>query len=87
MLSGADPDRLLELLWENAREVHLHKPYPDFRRDPKDMHLLAMLRDGQVDVLVTEDNDLLDLEAFAGARIMRAHEFLKLLASVEPDAT
>ena len=52
-------------------------------RDPEDEHVLAAAVDGQVEYLVTGDNDLLALRdhpAVAPLRVVTVHEFLAVLA-------
>jgi putative PIN family toxin of toxin-antitoxin system len=82
-----EPDATLERLWTAADPITLQRPYPDFDRDPKDAYILAMLRDGQVDYLVTEDHDLLALKAFAGAKIVQIQAFLLILRDIQPDTS
>jgi uncharacterized protein len=77
-----EPDAILDRLWRRAVPVELRQPYPVLDRDPGDSYLLAMLRDGQADYLVTEDQDLLAIHEYAGARIIRIDAFLRLLRGV-----
>lgn len=77
--TSVEPDELIRRLWDAALGIDLRRPYPDLKRDPKDSYLLAMVRDGAADIMVTEDKDLLALDKFASAKIMRVHEFLSLL--------
>lgn len=46
-------------------------------RDPKDNQFLALAVDGQADVVITGDNDLLVLHPFQGISIMTPAEFLR----------
>lgn len=48
-------------------------------RDPEDDSFLACAVQGQADVVVTGDKDLLTLGTFQGIRILTAQAFLKLL--------
>lgn len=61
-------------LLDSAEWVEIQPPLPTFD-DPKDAFLLAMLRDGQADCLVTGDKQLLALGAFEGRAIISAIEF------------
>jgi len=52
---------------------------PDVCRDPKDNFLLGLCLTGNADFLVTGDNDLLDLVAYKGTKIIKVSEFEKLM--------
>jgi putative PIN family toxin of toxin-antitoxin system len=52
-----------------------HTPYPT-APDPKDAFLLAMIRDGRADALVTGDKALLDLGDHQNVPILRPADFL-----------
>lgn len=52
---------------------------PEICRDPKDNFLLGLCLIGNVDFLVTGDNDLLDLHEYKGTKIIMASEFEKIL--------
>ena len=60
--------------------IELTDPYPDFS-DPDDRFLLAMVRDGGADVLVTGDRALLELNTFEGVPVVSAREFLELFSN------
>lgn len=51
----------------------------DICRDPKDNFLLEVALEGQVDYLVTGDDDLLVLDPFRDTRILRPADFRKVL--------
>jgi uncharacterized protein len=59
--------------------VVLKKPFPVFAADEDDSYLLAMVRDGEADCLVTGDTKLLELGRFEGIPMMNAAQFLGLL--------
>ncbi len=46
-------------------------------RDPDDNYVLALALAGSVDIVLTEDQDLLVLDPWRGIRIMRLFQFLK----------
>jgi putative PIN family toxin of toxin-antitoxin system len=52
---------------------------PKICRDSKDNFLLSLCVIGEVDFLVTGDNDLLDLQEYKGTKIIMASEFEKIL--------
>jgi predicted nucleic acid-binding protein len=56
--------------------------FPDFP-DPKDRYLLAMLRDGEADVLVTGDTLLLELKRFEEKPMISPAQFMALLKESE----
>jgi uncharacterized protein len=62
-----------------AETVVLSEPYPMFAEDKDDSYLLAMVRDGEADCLVTGDKPLLELGRFEGIPIINAAQFLTLL--------
>ncbi len=49
----------------------------DVCRDPDDNHLLALCKDGKVDLLITGDKDLLVLKRFGKTRILAPADFIK----------
>src|SRR5690606_943824 len=48
-------------------------------RDPKDNFLLALAKDGKATYLLTEDNDLLDIQTFGRNKILTLTHFLHLM--------
>ena len=46
-------------------------------RDPDDDHLLALSKDGNADILITGDEDLLVLKTFGKTRIFSPADFLR----------
>jgi uncharacterized protein len=77
-VSQEDREELLSDIKALAEAVVVKQPFPEFR-DPKDRYLLAMLRDGEADVLVTGDILLLELKEFEEKPILNPADFLKLL--------
>jgi putative PIN family toxin of toxin-antitoxin system len=51
-------------------------------RDPKDNFLLEIALEGQVDCLVTGDDDLLVLDSFHNIRILRPADFREVLLKI-----
>lgn len=45
-------------------------------RDPKDNFLLSLSKDGNADILITSDNDLLQLKKFGKTKILTISEYL-----------
>ncbi len=72
------PRRFLEELQAQSVQVSLSLPYPSFS-DPKDEYLLALLRDGKADVLITGDKALVSLEQFENAKILTSRAFVEYL--------
>ena len=75
-LSAADAARFMRLLRALGEPVGLNLPHPEFS-DPKDRYLLAMLRDGNADLLVTGDKALLALEHLERKPIVSAAVFVE----------
>ena len=46
-------------------------------RDYKDNFILSLLKDSKADYLLTGDNDLLELKAFHGAKILKMADYLR----------
>ena len=74
------PDHMRDLLdlLSQAEIVTFSDP-PSFERDPNDAHVLATAMYGNVDYLISGDNDLLDLHEYTGIPILNATAFLQLL--------
>jgi predicted nucleic acid-binding protein len=58
-------------------------PIPSYTRDPKDDKFVACALAGDVEYLVTVDQDLLVLGSLAAIQIMTPHEFVTLLRDRE----
>ena len=56
-------------------------PIPSISRDPDDDRVIACAVAGRADVIVSGDNDLLDLEQVGGIPILTAAQFLARLES------
>lgn len=77
-LSQERRDGLLLRLERLTEPVTCSEPYPE-APDPADDFLLAMLRDGDAELLVTGDGALLELKTFGGVEILSAREFSERL--------
>ena len=62
----------------NAASVRELGDFPEVDTDPKDLHVLALARDGRADAIVTGDKRLLVLDPWEGFRLVRPAEFLAL---------
>lgn len=62
-----------------AHHVVPHVQLDVVKRDPDDNRVLECAQASGSDYIVTGDKDLLELEKYAGARILRPGEFLSLL--------
>jgi putative PIN family toxin of toxin-antitoxin system len=75
--------------WLKAIEANLRKScsfveldgLPDIARDKKDNHVLAAALMGHCKYIVTGDSDLLELENYEGAVILKAQDFINLKSS------
>lgn len=54
---------------------------PDVVRDVGDNHVIAAAERGNVDIIVTGDNDLLELGSYKRTTIINSKEFLKIYSS------
>jgi putative PIN family toxin of toxin-antitoxin system len=77
-LDVEDVTAFMEQVKTLGEAVIVKQPHPEFR-DPKDRYLLAMLRDGEADVLVTGDVLLLELESFLNKPILNPAQFIVYL--------
>lgn len=75
-MDPSDVRELLELIIGSSRDVEVISEV-DICRDPDDNHLLALCKDGKVDVLITGDKDLLVLKKFGKTRILAPADFIK----------
>lgn len=76
-LAGRSVEDVLVLLG-GAEAVEIDEP-PAVSRDPKDDKFLATAAAAQAGYLVTEDEDLLVLEEYQGAKIITMAAFLRIL--------
>jgi putative PIN family toxin of toxin-antitoxin system len=65
------------------RMVQIPKVLHAVPRDPEDNMVLECAIEGQAQYVVSGDNDLLVLKEFRGIQIVRASDFLKVLADTE----
>ena len=75
-LAPNDVKELLELIIRSSRYIEVSSTV-DVCRDPDDNHLLALCKDGNADLLITGDKDLLVLKTFSKTRILPPAEFIK----------
>lgn len=75
-----DPRVLVELLLTEAVITPGQLTVSGVCRDPKDDKFLACALEGGANYIVTGDADLLVLQTYHGARIVRPAEFVELLA-------
>jgi uncharacterized protein len=68
----------MELVTTLGEAVVIKQPHPEFA-DPKDRYLLAMLRDGEADILVTGDALLLGLKSLQEKPIVNPAQFMAYL--------
>lgn len=77
-IPASDRHEFLELL--RAEGIPLPSaPRPHLCRDPDDDVLLGCASAGNVDYLVTGDEDLLSVKAFRGIAVVSARDFISLL--------
>jgi len=62
-----------------SHRVITHIQLDVVRRDPKDNFILECSQASRSDYVVTGDNHLLELKQYAGARIVKPAEFLRLV--------
>lgn len=76
-LAGLDIRAVVDLLAQ--AEIVDFAALPSIARDPKDDKFLATAFAAAADYLVTEDQDLLVLKEYGGAKIVTAAAFLQIL--------
>jgi len=69
----------VKAIHEIAQSVVLTQPFPQLCRDFDDNKILACALAGQVDVIVSGDEDLLVLKTTQNIKILTASEYLKLI--------
>ena len=78
-LSAAELETILAALLSQAEVVTTQCDLPHVTLDPKDDPLVAAAVLGRVDYLVSGDQDILELEAYAGVKTITPLAFLDLL--------
>lgn len=74
--SSTEAEEMISLLKEYSVSMKISAPTKPISRDKKDDYLLVLAAQGNADVLLTGDEDLLVLRKFQGTRILRPMEFL-----------
>lgn len=65
----------------NERSVSIQQSLQvDICRDPKDNYLLALASTGRADLMITGDQDLLDIRKFGRTRIVTYKEFEEIMS-------
>ena len=72
--------RFVALIMALSEVVELPEAVPAICRDPEDDRVIACAVVGQADLIVSGDQDLLALVQVGGIPILRAAEFLEILA-------
>ena len=74
-------EEFLDLIEEVSEEIEI-KSNITICRDPKDNYLLSTAKDGEVDFLITGDEDLLILKVFGNTKIINYKDFTKLIENI-----
>jgi len=74
----SEVDNILDTIDEFAKFVNVVSK-TNVCRDPKDNFLLSLSKDGNADILITGDNDLLQLKKFGRTKILTITEYLNLV--------
>lgn len=80
-LRGRDPQTVIELILLRGEAVDPRRRWT-VCRDPKDDKFLDVAVEGQADVLVSGDDDLLVLHPFQGIPIVQPARFLAMFTSL-----
>jgi len=75
-LDPADVGLLFQRISDQGERINV-KSVVQVCRDPDDDSLLALSKDGNADILITGDEDLLVLKKFGNTRILSPAEFLR----------
>lgn len=75
--SSSDIEELIETIDEYADFVKV-ETITEVCRDPKDNFLLSLSLDGDADILLTGDKDLIDLKEFGKTKILTISNFLQI---------
>ena len=73
-----DVDELIDLIYSIGKIITVLSE-PGICRDAKDNFLLGLAEEGEVDYLVTSDNDLLVLESYKNTEIINISRFEQIL--------
>lgn len=79
-VDAAEAQALLASLEQDAAVVSGELTLPGATRDPKDDKVLACALEGEAQVIVTLDPDMLTLASFQGVRIINPVQFVRELA-------
>ena len=74
-----DDEEARTMLQAISQHVDPHVILTVVERDPDDNHILECSQASRSDYIVTKDKHLLDLKIYAGARIIKPHEFLMIV--------
>lgn len=80
-LKPGEAPSFIEAVRQGSFAIMIQPPYPA-APDPDDAYLLAMLRDGTADVLVSGDKALVALERFENADILTPRAFAAYLEHI-----
>lgn len=81
-LDDAELAAILEALLSKAEVVPGQLRLPGVTRDPKDDAVVACAKEGEADVIVSGDQDLLVLGEYEGVRVVTPRRFVEILASL-----
>ena len=81
-LDDAELAAILEALLSKAEVVPGQLCLPGVTRDPKDDAVVACAKEGEADVIVSGDQDLLVLGEYEGVRVVTPRRFVEILASL-----
>ena len=77
--SGDEIQQIVLALIQSAEVVDVKSSFKVVKRDPNDDAVFNTAYDGKVDVIVTGDRDLLELESFKGVRVVSVSDALGLV--------
>ena len=81
-LDDAELAAILEALLSKAEVVPGQLCLPGVTRDPKDDAVVACAKEGEADVIVSGDQDLLVLGEYEGIRVVTPRRFVEILVSL-----
>ena len=81
-LDDAELAAILEALLSKAEVVPGQLRLPGVTRDPKDDAVVACAKEGEADVIVSGDQDLLVLGEYEGIRVVTPRRFVEILVSL-----